>query len=186
MSVFRLPKRDPRRLEKETPTQRLFRYLLIALLFCAVIWAFWLNSQRQMERLHKRSAPPIDATGMLTDEQQQGLAAHAESFREVYGLNLRLVIRSEPFVSPYLLGREQTDTVLIALSPPNSQALVELPPLVAAALGRDFVAHLGREHFPPYFANGTWPEGLAAALNLLTERLDAAIAAPGPQKEYTP
>lgn len=181
MKLFRLPKRNPRYTNEETPLQRFFRCIIIALLFCAVIWGFWINNQRRMEMLKKPEQVHIDKTGLLTDEQQKSLARYQERFREVYGLNLVIRVRNETFPSPFLLPEERAGTVFLGLSPRNRQALFELPPLAEAALGPDLVSDLRLTHFVPYFDDGSWPEGLASCLNLMTARLDAALPAQGEQ-----
>ncbi len=42
----RLPKRDPDRMRGENAWQRFARILIIALLFCGVLWGIWLKGER--------------------------------------------------------------------------------------------------------------------------------------------
>jgi len=50
MKIFRLPQRNRKLLDEETPLQRFFRLLLILLLFGAVVCGLWLNNERHLER----------------------------------------------------------------------------------------------------------------------------------------
>lgn len=179
MRLFRIPKRNPRYMDSESAWQRFFRYILIALLFCAVIWGFWINNERRMEMLKKPAPARIDNTGTLSDEQQGALASYADRFREVYGIALVLTIGDDPFPEDLLPPRERSGTMLLGLSPRNNQVIFLLPPLAEAALGPLTVDYLRYVHFIPYFANKAWPRGLESALNLITGRLDATLASRG-------
>lgn len=159
----------------ETPRMRFLRYILIALLFCAVIWGFWMNNERRVNLLKKNAGPVIDATGVLGTEQLNELARFQERFAAVYGLNLIILIRNEPFPEPFLAPRERGATVFLGLAPKQGQVLFELPPLAEAALGEETTRRLRHTHFMPYFTDNSWPEGLAEALNLLAQRFDAAL-----------
>lgn len=154
---------------------RMLRYIIIALLFCAVIWGFWMNNERRVRMLKKNDTAAIDATGMLGKGELDALARFQDRFREVYGLNLVIMIRNEPIPDPFLSPRERTGTVFLGLSPKNEQVVFELPPLAEAALGESETGRLRHTHFMPYFTAGSWPEGLAEALNLLSRRFDAAL-----------
>ncbi|MDL2317439.1 TPM domain-containing protein [Desulfovibrio sp. OttesenSCG-928-A18] len=156
--------------------QRFFRILIIGLLFCAVIWGFWMNNERQMERLRKESIPALDSTGLLREEEQQRLAQYVERFRKNYGLAIVISIRDQPFPSPFLLPDERAGSFFFGLCPPDQQVLFEVPPLAEHLLGQPFISYLRHEHFRPYFARGNWPEGLASALSMLAERMDKAVA----------
>jgi len=56
MKIFRLPRRNRKFLDEETPLQRFFRILLILLLFGAALLGFWLSSERRMEILKPSGA----------------------------------------------------------------------------------------------------------------------------------
>lgn len=176
MRIFRLPRPDKSRLDKESPRMRFFRHVLLALLFCAVIWGFWMNNERRLNAVKRGSAAfTVDATGLLGEKELEKLALYQERFHQVYGLNLVVAVRKKPIETPFLAPGERGGTVFIGLCPKARQALIELPPLVEAALGQSLAEHLRREHFLPYFNSGLWPEGLAEGLNILSTRLDAAL-----------
>jgi hypothetical protein len=175
MRFFRFPKRTGQYKESESPMQRFFRYILISLLFCAVIWGFWINNERRMEMLRKPAAAALDSTGTLSGEQERSLAAFQERFGKVYGINLVIVIRPEPFPEPYLTGSERAGTIFLGLCPPNRQVVLEMPPLAEASLGGTLAGYLREEHFEPFFIAGNWPEGLVQALNIMTRQLDSVL-----------
>lgn len=175
MRLFRLPKRDPGRFEQDPPWLRIVRYLLLVLLFGAVGFGFWLNAQRQAAMLAKPAPPVIDKTGSLSDEQQKQLATYTEKFLATYGMAIVIRIQDENFPAEVLPADEKTKTLFLGLALRNGQVRLDVPPLAAAALEKPFTDYLRRDHFPPYFAQNNWQEGLAAALNLLTKRLDRTL-----------
>ena len=175
MRLFRLPKRDPGRFEQDPPWLRILRYVLIVLLFGAVGFGFWLNAQRRAAMLTRPAPPIVDRTGSLSDEQQKQLAAYTEKFLATYGMAIVIRIQDENFPADVLPADEKTKTLFLGLALRNGRVRLDVPPLAAAALEKAFTDYLRRDHFPPYFAQNNWQEGLAAALNLLTERLDRAL-----------
>lgn len=177
MKLFRLPKRDRRYMDDETPLLRFFRYIIIALLFCGVIWGFWINNERRMEMLKKPQPARIDNTGALSDGQQRELAHFQSRFRDAYGLSMVILVRDERFAQPFLQSGERAGTVFLGLVPRARQVVFELPPLAEAALGEELARYLRQEHFMPYFADGNWPEGLAKGLNMITRRFDDVLLA---------
>lgn len=74
MRLFRLPSRNAKRMDKETPAMRFIRYTIIALLFCAVLWGFWINNQRRMQMLRKDTPSENTRTGSLDSRQIRQLA----------------------------------------------------------------------------------------------------------------
>lgn len=175
MKLFRLPKRDLSRFEEDTPFLKIARYLLIALLFCGVALGFWLNAQRQTAMRAKHLPQKIDRTGSLSNDQQKLLSDYTQKFIATYGISIIIRIQDESFPPSVLPDREKANTFFFGLSPHNKQVHLEMPPLVAATLGDRFTFYLLHDHFPPYFAQENWPEGLASALSLIAEKLDKTL-----------
>ena len=76
MRRFRFPKRNPRYFDGETPLQRVLRFLIIIVLFGAVVYGFWLNNERRTELL--RPSPPARLSGAAClPEASCGLPASA-------------------------------------------------------------------------------------------------------------
>lgn len=178
MRLFRFPKRTTKYTDEETPLMRFFRYVIIALLFCAVIWGFWLNNQRRMEMLKKPVSASIDSTGSLNTEQERQLSEFQEQFRRAYGIPLSIHVGRARDIADAL--RSEPDSVRIGIAPDSAQVIFDVPPLAAAALGEPLTLYLRHVHFVPYFARNNWPQGLEGALNLITARLDAAVANSAP------
>lgn len=179
MVFFRRPPPRGRVRYEESALQRFFRIVLIGLLFTGVIWGFWMNSERQMNRVMQNLAPQIDATGTLTTAQLELLQTYGLRFFAEYGIKIQVEVRNSS------LSDEQarkSGNIYLGLNPKSGQALFYAPPLAAAALGEDFIRRLNQEHFTAYFAAGNWPEGLAKALSMISVRLDATLknAASGP------
>ena len=173
MRLFRFPKRNAKYADEETPLMRFFRYIIIALLFCAVIWGFWMNNQRRMDMLKKPVSTSIDRTGVLGAEQERQLAAFQEQFKRAYGIPLVIHVGGIADVTGLL--RDAPDAMRLGIAPDSAQIVFDAPPLASAALGEPLTLYLRHVHFVPYFARQDWPRGLEGALNLIAARLDAAV-----------
>lgn len=186
MALFRFPKRDARHFSDETPWQRFFRIILVTLLFCGVLWGFWMNNERQMDRIRQKDIPALDSTGTLSSGQQDQLREYIARFRDTYGLGILITVRNEPFPQNFLLPQEKAGILFFGLCPDARQVALEVPPLAEKALGAEFIRYLREEHFIPYFARNDWPAGLASALSMLAERLDRALAPEQPDAPTLP
>ena len=145
-------------------------------LFGGVGFGVWLNAERLSSLRRDSPVQRIDQTGTLSDEQKAMLAAYAKKFLDAYGLTIVIRIQNEAFPETILSEAERARTVFLGLSLAPETVRLEVPPLAASALGEPFIAYLREEHFPPYFARGEWPKGLASALSLMAEKLDAAVS----------
>lgn len=176
MRLLKRLRQKSRHHQEEGPWQRFFRIVIITLLFCAVVLGFWMNSERQMNKLRKPSINRIDSTDTLTEEQLQALAEYMEHFQQAYGISMRIAIRDELFIERNSEIPEEKNVFFLGLYPSGRQVILHLPPLVAAALGEASIIYLRYSHFLPYFAEGKWPQGLASALSIIVRRLDVALA----------
>lgn len=165
----------------ETPRQRIVRLALVACLFCAALWGLWENNRRRMP-LSAPESIRMDATGALSQEQEATLARYTELFAREYAVPLVIRVRNEPFTPgeiDVLAGREDAvaapRALFLGLCPARGQVVLMAPPLARRALGEDLLDELRVRHFIPYFAAGNWPEGLAAALNLMNARFADSI-----------
>ncbi len=159
--------------------QKAARFLIIGLLFTGVLWGFWVNNASRMAELERERRPasrPLDATRTLTKEQETALALFIDNFFKAYGVPLDVRVSAAPLPETWPQNPEQAGTVFLGLCPAARQVVFYAPPLVRGALGEPLSLYLAHVHFLPYYAGGNWPEGLAAALNLITARLDAKIA----------
>ncbi len=164
-----------KRMFDETPLQRILRMALVGLLFAGVLWGFWANSERRLTEVQKISEKRADATRTLTSEQEKRLLEFTRRTFETYGVALRVEIRNAPFDEKQLQEAEKSGTVFLGLVPKERTVFLHVTPLARKALGEPLIMYLRYAHFMPYFAGGNWPEGLAAALNLIGRQLEHHI-----------
>ena len=62
MKIFHLPRSNRKLHDEETPLQRLFRVLVILLLFGGVVFGFWLNNERRMERMEMLKSQSVHSS----------------------------------------------------------------------------------------------------------------------------
>ncbi len=151
--------------DQGTPGQRFFRIVSLTLVLLAVIWGFWTNTSRRMERIGV-SGSLDDAAGSLTAEEKERLETIAARFRSAY--DLRLTVR----ILPDMRGADIWDgrSLLIVLVPKEAKLLITAPPLARRALGEEFLAELA-DSFNGAFPDGPWIRDLFAALAALEKKL---------------
>ncbi|WP_027368866.1 hypothetical protein [Desulfocurvibacter africanus] len=162
MSIL-LPKRSGR-----SAGTSLVRLLGLALVFLFVAWAFWQNNERAIERIKSNQAIS-DATGTLGGEDLESVRSFARILEERYGLKFRLQVVADVLKVP----EQDPRTLYIGLNPETRLVVLEVPGLVANALGQEFLRYLREAHFEQYWNGPGWPEGLKSALALILERLEA-------------
>lgn len=162
MSIF-LPKRSGR-----SAGTSLIRLLGLALVFLFVAWAFWQNNERAIDRI-KANQAVSDATGTLSGEDLESVRAFARILEEHYGLKFRLQVVADVLKVP----EQDPRTLYIGLNPETRLVVLEVPGLVANALGQEFLRYLREAHFEQYWDSLGWPQGLKSALALILERLEA-------------
>jgi hypothetical protein len=155
------------------PLEALLRLAGLMLVMGLVVLGFWKNSERNLERLNARFGLSDELRALSADDR-----AHVEAFitalRKDYGIEARVQVTRERPAPPEADGK----TLYLGLCPAQKLAVVQLPPLVAQALGADFAQTLVDEHFPFHFAPGkSWQKGLLLALDLMHSRLAALGAA---------
>lgn len=154
------------------PVEALLRFAGLLLVFALTIWGFWLNGQRQAERLNARHGLG-DAAGLLSEEERGQVGSFIADMRSRYGIEARIVISQGEPVAPDP-GQAAPKTLFLGLSPALGKAVAVLPPLARSALGPDFARQLTEEHFPFHFQPGRrWQKGLILALDLIRSRLAA-------------
>jgi hypothetical protein len=57
MNLFKFSRQGKKDMDAEGPWQRVLRLLIVALLFGAVVWGFWLNAERQQKLIHDKHQP---------------------------------------------------------------------------------------------------------------------------------
>jgi hypothetical protein len=144
----------------------------VLLVFALASWGFWINSQRQADRLNARFGIS-DTEHRLSESDRAQIQDAITTLRTKYGLELRVSITLlEPVLPPM---DEPTKTLFIGLSPATGKALVVFPPLVEKALGPDLAPQLMNELLPFHMGPGKhWQKGLQLAL----EQIQSSLAQP--------
>lgn len=156
------------------PLEALLRMAGLMLVMGLVVFGFWKNSERNMERLNARFGLS-DETGSLSPDEREHVQAFIAALRKNYGIEARVQITRERPKPPEPDGK----TLYVGLCPAEKSAVAQLPPLMARALGPDFARMLVDDHFPFHYAPGkSWQKGLLLALDLMESRLAALGAAP--------
>lgn len=141
----------------------LIRSLLLVLVFGACAWGFWVNSQRQIERLNARGTV-WDETGGTSEEDRAAMRSIAGMFQKRYGLSVRVAIRKE---GPLDAVPPDDKTILIAVAPGSGEADILVPPLVRRGLPPTFFDDLKKEILAPSLTRGTYEDGIIRALHRL-------------------
>jgi hypothetical protein len=154
------------------PLELLLRLVALILVFGLSIFAFWKNSERKMTAINA-SFGLSDETKSLTADERARVQDFITALRRDYGLEARVQIAEDVLAPPKADGK----TLYLGLSARSKTAVVQLPPLVARALGPEFAKQMETEHFPFHFGPGRdWRKGLVLALDLIESRLAALNA----------
>ena len=158
---------DPR-LDFSEPKRRFtpLRGVLTAGVVLGTLWAFNWNFERMAAQYAVQEAIS-DTTGTLTPERLDLLREAARAIQQAYGLDLRIQARPGPLSPPDPGPR----TLYIGLDTASRRAVVLLPPLLARALPPELARSLQSDYFAPYLDDGSWPEGLYAAVLAIMEAL---------------
>jgi len=134
-----------------------------------VVLGFWKNSERNLERINARYGLADEVKG-LSPAERDHVMAFITAMRQNYGIEARVRLSRTRPTPPEPDGK----TLFVGLCPEEKFAVVQMPPLVARALGPDFARQMETEHFPFHFAPGkSWQKGLLLALDLMESRLAA-------------
>lgn len=154
-------------LRAKGPLEALLRLAGLMLVMSLVVLGFWKNGERNMERLNARLGLS-DETKSLSDEERAHVLAFIANIRKNFGIDARVQVARQALEPPQADGK----TLYVGLCPSERLAVVQLPPLMAGALGQDFARTLVDEHFPFHYAPGRrWQKGLLLALDLMESRL---------------
>jgi hypothetical protein len=142
------------------------RMALLAVVVVATGWAFTRHFEGVADRF-KQAETIRDETGALTPERARLLQDAAKVLREAYGMDLTIQARNGPVTPPAPGPR----TLFIGLDTAGRKASVILPPLLDRALPPELAQSLANGYFDPFFAAGTWPDGLNSFVLAILEAL---------------
>ncbi len=149
-----------------TPGEKFLRSIGMVVVFAAVAYAFWLNTQNTMERLQARNAL-WDETGIMNKQELDYLKGFTRSMRERFGVKTVIQVRKTRITPPEADNKE----VFIGLCPPEKQIVLQFPGLIRHALGPDFIAYLRDKHFKNSFSDKGWISALQTAVAMIWEKL---------------
>jgi uncharacterized membrane protein YgcG len=149
-------------IKAESGSELFLRSMLLITVVVLVGVAFWYQIGANLRDINSRGAV-WDEANVLTADQRAALREYAAELKEVYGIKLRLQIRTSPVALPDM----DSKTLFIGINPQTQQVLVEFPTLLRKALGDEYLYRMQNEHFGPYFQKGQWQQGLADALTRL-------------------
>lgn len=149
-----------------TPGEQFLRFVLLIAVFVMTGWLFWINAENSMEKIESRGTV-VDLGDALSTEQRQTLRDLGTLFTSEYGLKLKVEVSAGHLQAP----EADAKTMFFGVNPQTQRVEIQLPPLVASALGPEIERELAQRHIVPGFANNTWPQGLVDALKDLWQRL---------------
>ena len=156
----------------ETTLERVVRVVAMLGVVALVVWAYWQNNQRIVERLNRDKAV-VDETGVLARAQLDFLQEFRRGLKAEYGVDSRIrIFKGEVDVPGNLGGR-----LYIGFSPKTGRLALVMPPLVLRALGEDYRASRERDWFAGHLAEDQWPQRLRDLLIDLWTQL-AGIGTP--------
>ena len=145
-----------------------WRGMALALVFCAVIYGFWKNTENQMELIGQRGAV-MDETGTLSKDQLDNLREMAAALKDGYGVKTRIVISKGEIEWPK--GGETALELFIAVAPDRSEAVMRFSPLLRRGLDEDFCYQLQHSVLNKLVGEGQIFQALAQSLTRLWQRL---------------
>ena len=138
------------------------RVLLMLLIFCAVIWGFWQNTENQLKEISSRGNV-WDEPAVLTPEERRGLQEMINEFKSRYGTDVRMDIIGTPLQKP----KTERPLIYLGIQQETGEVLVSLPPLLRKALGDDFAQKLISEQITPRLPQKEYADAMANSLRAI-------------------
>ena len=140
----------------ETPLERVVRVVAMLAVVGLVVWAYWQNNQRIVERLNRDKAV-VDETDVLTKPQLDFIKEFRRGLKAEYGVDSRVrIFKDDEVKVPGNLGGR----LFIGFSPKAGRLVLDMPPLVRRVLGEDYRASRERDWFAGRTGEADWPPRL--------------------------
>jgi len=154
--------------KKQSNYQRpAWRSLLLVLVVCGVVWAFWQNSQNQLNLISSRLSV-WDEPKVLSDYERTALQDMIIQFKSRYGIDVRMEILETSLHKP----KSENPLIYIGINPSTSEAAVFLPPWLR--LGADFSEQVKNVYILPRLAGKEYAYALADGLRAIWDELAKA------------
>lgn len=141
--------------------------MLMMLFICGLVWAFWANSERYVQRFKSESRITDDA-GLLDSSQTREVARLLSTAESKYGVLIHIKVSRMPIIS----ADARPGAILLGICPSIGQTALLMPESWQQTLGDGFVIRLKDEVMARAFENGKPAEGLISVLKLLNERFE--------------
>lgn len=141
-----------------------WRSLLLVLIFCGVIWAFWQNSQNQLNLIGSKQNV-WDDPKVLNKQERAALQDMIIQFKSKYGIDVRMEILEIPLHKP----SSETPLIYLGINPRTGEALVSLPSWLRPEPGFD--NHVKNTYILPGLPEKKYAYALADALRAIWDEL---------------
>lgn len=152
--------------------EKALRMVLLVAIFGGVIWAFWYNTERTLDRLEQEQRV-YDQTKSLTPDQKALIKRFADGLKDEFGMQLKLAIRTDGLEIP----DEDSKTLFVGVNPAARELILRFPPLLERAIGeevkRDFLANQDAFFWGSGSEGDDWREGVVLLLSTIADRLAA-------------
>ena len=157
--------RNPFAIKASSPVERMIRTLALLCVILLVIWAFWLNNQRLVDRMNQEQGF-WDETGQMSKEDAGFAEDFISALKEEQGIEAFVHVRKGEVEPPSGLGGK---AFFLGISPSREEVVVRLPASMDAPEDEALADYLEREHFKSNWDR--WQRGLKTALVMVWERL---------------
>ncbi|WP_027185932.1 hypothetical protein [Desulfovibrio inopinatus] len=158
------------KVEGKSNIERVLRGFGVLFVIIGVVMLFSWNFNRKFDQI-KSKLDIVDLGNVLSKDERAQLREYASRFQTTYGITLKIKVTNKHLQIPSL----DPKTLFIGLNTTEGFAVVEFPPLVARALGPDFVLYLKENHFNDYIKTARYGLGIEVALQLLWEELNTGL-----------
>lgn len=143
-----------------------WRSLLLVFIICGVTWAFWQNTQKQVNILNERMSVWDDPV-VLSSDERNALRDMIGEFKARYGMEVRMEIISEQLKRP----SSEKPIIYLGINQETEEVMVSLPPLLRKALGPEFSAQLEQDYMRPHMQTKDYALAMADALKGIWDSL---------------
>lgn len=151
--------------KKQSNYQRsAWRSFLLVLVVCGVMWAFWQNSQNQLNLINSRFSV-WDDPKVLTEYERTALQDMIGQFKSRYGIDVRMEILETPLHKP----KSENPLIYLGINPSTSELMVSLPAWLR--LGANFPEQVKETYMRPRLAEKEYAYALADGLRAIWDEL---------------
>lgn len=163
--------RNPFSVRGATPLERLVRSLALVGVIMLVVWAFWMNNQRVVERLNLEKSF-WDETGRVDEADADFIREFVKSMRKELGRDAYVHVR---LGAPEPSRDLSPGALFLGVSPGRQEVVVRLPEDMDRDQDKALADYLVQEHFKGNWER--WQRGLKTGLVVVWEHLSKGASA---------